>query len=72
MTTEQALKILSDESEAFANALECTEDRPDYISDLFRPGNAAELYIAQQTIISAFKEKGDKHDGKGKDYPRAS
>lgn len=80
MTPDQAYKIVSDDSEAFASGILDLDDRKDYVSDLFRPGNSAELYLAQQTLLMEFirmqKElailKGVNTDGKGKDYPRAS
>jgi hypothetical protein len=57
MTPEQAYKIFSDESEAYAEAIVGRpSDRDDYCIDLFRPGNSAELYLAQQTLLMHYKE----------------
>jgi hypothetical protein len=69
MTPEQAYKILSDESEAFADAILDLNDRKDYVADLFRPGNSAELYLAQQTLLMAYK---DLTKGVTQEYPKAS
>lgn len=70
MTPEQAWKILDDDSEAYGAAIEGDKnDRSDYVSDLFRPGNSAELYLAQQTLLGFVNSilKAGVQDGKSQD-----
>ena len=81
MIPEQAYKIVSDESDAYGEAITGRpSDKNDYCVDLFRPGNSAELYLAQQTLLMDYERvkkelsilKGVNTDGKSQDFKVAS